>query len=80
MKKTTSNYNKISNQIQCVIREIRMRERCYPSMVARGKIDQTVADYELNSIKPFARPNAPTWIKPGTTNKFSDGMLTPTNS
>lgn len=51
MKKTTPNYNKISNQIQCVIREIHMRERCYPSMVARGKIDQAVADYELNCMK-----------------------------
>lgn len=38
MKKTTPNYNKISNQIQCVIREIRMRERCYPSMVPVEKL------------------------------------------
>lgn len=50
MKKTPT-YNKIGNQIQCIMREIRRRENYYPNMVARGKMDQAVADYELNCMK-----------------------------
>lgn len=49
--RTQPNYSKISNQIQCVMREIRMREIVYPKRVATGKMEQTIADYELNCMK-----------------------------
>lgn len=38
MKKTTPNYNKISNQIQCVIREIRMRKDVIPPWLPVEKL------------------------------------------
>lgn len=45
------NHEKISNQIQCVIREIRRREIYYPMAVIKKKMTQQQADYELNLMK-----------------------------
>ncbi|MGN0913051.1 MAG: hypothetical protein ACI4OE_07135 [Alphaproteobacteria bacterium] len=44
-------HRKISNQIQCVMREIRRREVYYPMAIIRGKMTQEQADYELNCMK-----------------------------
>ena len=41
----------ISAQVKCVRREIAMRERVYPSWVAKGRMTQQKADHELAAMK-----------------------------
>lgn len=41
----------IAQQIACVKREIRMREKVYPRWVARGTMDQPHADKELACMR-----------------------------
>jgi hypothetical protein len=41
----------IGAQIACVRREIAMRERVYPSFVARGKMKSSAAEYELRAMR-----------------------------
>ena len=41
----------LSAQIACVRREITMRERVYPSFVARGKMKSSAAEYELMAMR-----------------------------
>lgn len=38
-------------QIKCVRREISMRERVYPSFIARGKIRPTEAENEIATMR-----------------------------
>ena len=37
----------LDDQVWCVVRELSLRERVYPRLVARGKMKQPVADREL---------------------------------
>lgn len=41
----------LKQQIQCVEREIAMRERVYPNWIAAKKLKQEKADYEINCMK-----------------------------
>ncbi len=41
----------LSAQIACVKLEIAMRERAYPSFVARGKMKSSTAQYELMAMR-----------------------------
>jgi hypothetical protein len=41
----------LSAQISCVEREIAMRERVYPSFVAKGKMKPAAAEYELRAMR-----------------------------
>ena len=41
----------LHDQIACVEREIRMREKAYPHWVARGKMRQEAADRELLGMR-----------------------------
>lgn len=41
----------LSAQIACVRREIAMRERVYPSFIARGKMKAGAAEYELRAMR-----------------------------
>lgn len=41
----------LEDQIACVEREIRMRERVYPRRVADGKMQQHTADRELLAMQ-----------------------------
>lgn len=45
----------IDEQIACVRREIAMRERVYPSWVARGKMKQEKADHETAAMRAVLR-------------------------
>ena len=40
----------LEQQIQCVRREIGMRQRVYPSFVAKGKMSQEKAELEIRSM------------------------------
>jgi len=41
----------IEQQIQCVAREIKMRERCYPRWVRQGRMKETEAQRELERMR-----------------------------
>lgn len=41
----------LDDQIKCVRREIGMRERVYGSWVAKGKMRQENADYEIAAMR-----------------------------
>ena len=41
----------LANQIRCVEREVRMRERVYPRWVASGKMTAPAADRELAAMR-----------------------------
>lgn len=41
----------LQEQIDCVRREIGMRERVYPRWVASGKMTQTKADHEIATMR-----------------------------
>ena len=41
----------ITRQIQCVEREIAMRQKVYPGQVARGRMFQEQADNEIAAMK-----------------------------
>lgn len=41
----------ISRQIQCVQREINMRERVYPKQIAIGRMSKEQADSEIATMK-----------------------------
>lgn len=41
----------IEEQIQCVRREIRMRDQVYPRWVAAGKLKQEKSDHEIAAMK-----------------------------
>jgi hypothetical protein len=41
----------INVQIACVRREIAMRERVYPALVARNKMKANAAEYELRAMR-----------------------------
>lgn len=41
----------ISAQIAAVKREIAMRERVYPALVARNKMKSSAAEYELRAMR-----------------------------
>lgn len=41
----------IGEQIACVRREVAMRERVYPSFVARGKMKASAAEYQLRAMR-----------------------------
>lgn len=41
----------ISDQIKCVVREIKKREYVYPKQVAAGKMTQQLADTELERMR-----------------------------
>lgn len=51
MIKNDHNHKKISNQIKCIEREIFKRINYYPNLVARGKMTQFMADYEITCMK-----------------------------
>lgn len=44
----------INELIACAKRELAMRERVYPQLVARGRMTQTRADHELEAMKNIA--------------------------
>jgi hypothetical protein len=41
----------IEKQIQCVAREIKMRERCYPRWVRQGRMKEAEAQRELERMR-----------------------------
>lgn len=41
----------IEKQIQCVAREIKMRERCYPRWVRQGRMTEKQATDELERMR-----------------------------
>lgn len=41
----------VTDQIKCVKREIAMRERVYPSFVARGKLKPHEAEWQIEAMK-----------------------------
>lgn len=41
----------IQQQIQCIEREIRMRDQVYPRRVEDGKMKQEQADREINTMR-----------------------------
>jgi hypothetical protein len=41
----------LGQQIACVEREIRMRERVYPGWVSGGRMSQAKADHEIAAMK-----------------------------
>lgn len=41
----------LDDQIKCVKREIAMRERVYPSFIARGKLKPHEAEWQLEAMK-----------------------------
>lgn len=41
----------IEKQIQCVAREIKMRERCYPRWVKQGRMKEAEAQRELERMR-----------------------------
>jgi hypothetical protein len=41
----------LSEQISCVKREISMRERVYPRLVAAGKMTQLASNHELATMR-----------------------------
>lgn len=41
----------IGQQIQCVAREIKMRERCYPRWVAQQRMTEAEAQRELERMR-----------------------------
>lgn len=45
----------LDEQIACVEREIRMRERNYPRWVENGKLSQEKADREIELMKAVSR-------------------------
>jgi hypothetical protein len=45
----------LQEQIQCVEREIKMRERVYRKRVLEGKMSQAEASYELNIMKQVSK-------------------------
>jgi hypothetical protein len=55
------------NLIECVEREIRMRERVYPAWVARGKMSKERADREIalmREVLGFLHAHAPKPVPP----------------
>lgn len=42
-------------QIECVEREIAMRERVYPNWVAQGKLRQEKANYQIGCMRAVLR-------------------------
>lgn len=40
----------INEMIECVKREVKMRERVYPRWVSAGKMTQKKADYEIDTM------------------------------
>lgn len=46
---------RLSDEIRCIEREIRMRERVYPGFVHRGKMRQVEADFEISCMKSVLR-------------------------
>ena len=49
--KLTSGVVPIEKQIQCVAREIKMRERCYPRWVRQNRMTETEATRELERMR-----------------------------
>lgn len=45
----------IEQQIRCVEREIRMRERVYPRWTAAGKMKPENAEYEIEAMRAVLR-------------------------
>jgi len=41
----------LKKQIQCVAREIKMRERCYPRWVRQGRMKEAEAQRELERMR-----------------------------
>jgi hypothetical protein len=41
----------IDDKLQCVVRELGYRNRVYPHMVAKHKMSQSEADYELRVME-----------------------------
>lgn len=41
----------IEDQIKCVERELKFRERCYPNWVCIGKLSKKKANYELVTMR-----------------------------
>ncbi len=41
----------LQEQIDCVVREIKMREQVYPRLVSQGKMRQEKADRELTAMR-----------------------------
>lgn len=45
----------ISEQIACIERELRFRERCYPRWVSEQKMAQATAEREIACMKQVSR-------------------------
>lgn len=41
----------LAEQVECVEREIRMREKTFPRHVTQGKLTQSIADLELERMR-----------------------------
>jgi len=41
----------LAEQVQCVAREIKLRERTYPRLIYRGKITRSLAETELRRMR-----------------------------
>lgn len=48
-----------ADQLACVVREIGMRERCYPQWVLDGKMGKAKADAELERMRAVAETLRP---------------------
>lgn len=47
------------DQLSCVLREIKFRERVYPRQVAEGKMTQAFADAQLTAMRAVAETLRP---------------------
>lgn len=45
----------LSAQVACIKRELAMRERVYPSLIARGKMKRSTAEYEFRPMRAALR-------------------------
>lgn len=45
----------LSEQIACVEREVRMREKLYPVWILKNKMTQAVADRQINCMRQVLR-------------------------
>lgn len=45
----------LPDQIACIQREIRYRERCYPRWLQTGTLTKEVADYEIACMRQVLR-------------------------
>jgi hypothetical protein len=64
------------NLIECVEREIRLRQRAYPHWVARGRMSQAKADAEISlmqEVLAFLHAHAPKPVPPAQGEMFGGG-------